>query len=93
MKGLQQMQAPGLSLQASAPYNAVREAADLERRVNKALQMRHGQLFTATVRARQVGKATPSVNAPAVVRVTCISHQSCVLLLSTQVRVVLPMAV
>ncbi|DBA66376.1 TPA: spermatogenesis-associated protein 17 [Trebouxia sp. C0005] len=45
--------APGLSLQASAPYNAVREAADLERRVNKALQMRHGQLFTATVRARQ----------------------------------------
>ena len=70
MEVLQQMQAPGLSLQASAPYNAVREAADLERRVNKALQMRHGQLFTATVRARQVGVARSSV----VVRVTCISY-------------------
>ncbi len=78
------MQAPGLSLQASAPYNAVREAADLERRVNKALQMRHGQLFTATVRARQVGIARSSVNAPIVVRATCISHYSYVVLFSTQ---------
>jgi hypothetical protein len=74
MEVLQQMQAPGLSLQASAPYNAVREAADLERRVNKALQMRHGQLFTATVRARQVDVARSSVNAPVVVRATCISY-------------------
>ncbi|KAL3137226.1 spermatogenesis-associated protein 17 [Trebouxia sp. C0010 RCD-2024] len=43
----------GLSLQASTPYDAVRQAADLERRVNKALQMQHGKVFTATVRARQ----------------------------------------
>ena len=70
MEILQRIQAPGLSLQANAPYNAVREAADLERRVNKALQMRHGQLFTATVRACQVGVARSSV----VVRATCISY-------------------
>ncbi len=76
------MQAPGLSLQASAPYNAVREAADLERRVNKALQMRHGQLFTATVRARQVGLARSLVCA-SVVRATC--NSSCVILFSSQV--------
>lgn len=84
MEVLQQMQAPGLSLQASAPYNAAREAADLERRVNKALQMQHGQLFTATVRARQVSVARSSVSAPDV-RATCISHDSCVVLFSTQI--------
>ena len=56
------MQGYGLSLQASTPFNAVREAADLERRVNKALQMRHGQVFTATVRARQVRPATRSAD-------------------------------
>lgn len=43
-----------MSLQGSAQYEALKEAANLERRVEKAMQARHGRPFNATIRSAQV---------------------------------------
>ena len=47
-------QAYSMSLQGSAQYEALKEAANLERRVEKAMQARHGRPFNATIRSAQV---------------------------------------
>ena len=47
-------QAYSMSLQGSAQYEAVKEAANLERRVEKAMQAQHGRPFNATIRSAQV---------------------------------------
>lgn len=55
MTDVQVNQAYSMSLQGSAQYEAVKEAASLERRVEKAMLARHGRPFNATIRSSQVG--------------------------------------
>lgn len=43
-----------MSLQGSADYHALKDAASLEKRVEKAMQARHGRPFNVTIRSVQV---------------------------------------
>lgn len=58
-----------MSLQGSADYHALQDAASLEKRVEKAMQARHGRPFNATIRSAQVEYVCLSCR-----QIICVPH-------------------